>query len=73
MNRDAWRVLVKGLSVVAGVAAFIASLVWVIFAKVLEGYASDATGEWWIAAAFALLGGLLCAWPWLLWKLPPKA
>ena len=68
MNRDGWRVLVKGLSVVAGVAAFVASLVWVVFALVLQGYASNATGAWAISALFALTGVSLCAWPWLFWK-----
>lgn len=72
MNRDGWRVLVKGLSVVAGIAAFGTSLVWVVFAKVLEGYASNAVLAWAIAAAFAFAGAVLCAWPWLLWKPPPK-
>ncbi|WP_298161503.1 hypothetical protein [Brevundimonas sp.] len=73
MNRDGWRVLIKGLSVVAGIAAFGASLVWVVFAKVLEGYATNAAAAWLIAAVFALAGAALCAWPWLQWKPPPKA
>ncbi|WP_428149454.1 hypothetical protein [Brevundimonas sp.] len=72
MNRDGWRVLIKGLSVVAGVAALLVSLVWVVFAKVLEGYASSAVEACMIAAMFAFAGATLCASPWILWK-PPSA
>ena len=68
MNRDGWRVLMKGLSVLVGVAAFVGSLVWVMFALVLQGYASDPTGAWVISALFALAGIVLCGWPWLFWK-----
>ena len=67
MNRDGWRVLVKGLSVVAGVAAFVAGLASVVVAQVLEGYQSNALGAWVAAIVFTLAGVALCAWPWLLW------
>ena len=68
MNRDGWRLLVRGLSVVAGAVALAGSLYWVVIANVLESYLTNAVAAWTFAVLSAFIGIALCAWPWLLWK-----
>jgi hypothetical protein len=68
MNRDGWRVLVKGLSVLAGVAAFAVSLFWLLGAAMLAAFHANPGVTLALAALFALVGIALCVWPCLYWK-----